>query len=608
MLIKALCDYYDLLAKSGNVLEPGYSKVGVSYLVCLSPEGKIDEIIDWRKTDVTEVGKGKVKEKRVPREVIMPERTEKTGIDSNIIEHRPLYIFGLNYVDGEFTTKDSTGKAEKSNAAFAKANLDFIDGINSPVVNAYAAFINGWQPENETENPFLLELGKGYSGAGYAFCLSGAPDKLLHEDAQIKQKWEALLSERSSQDSERVVAQCAVSGENEPIARIHSKIKGVAGGLATGTVLVGFNNPSENSYGSSQSYNSNISESAAKKYTEALNYLLNGRKHKTMLDDITVVFWAMSDKKEYDDVISAMLFSNPDVMDAGETEMMLSRLVSDAKQANVSYSRISSLDGIDPNVDFYMLGLKPNSSRLAVKFIYHRKFGEILMNIAQHQSDMQISREFHCIALWQLNREFTSPKNKNETVDPAMLAKIFESVVYARPYPEALLSTVIRRVKTDTDIKISPVRAGIIKACINRKARQQNKKEELSLALDIENKAPAYLCGRLFAVLEKLQQDASNNSLNRTIKDSYFASASSKPAIVFPKLLRLAQNHLNKSKRPVFYNKLIGEIVDSLGSEFPEILLLTDQGKFIIGYYQQYQSFFVKKDSADINENMQEVE
>ena len=122
------------------------------------------------------------------------------------------------------------------------------------------------------------------------------------------------------------------------------------------------------------------------------------------------------------------------------------------------------------------------------------------------------------------------------------------------------------------------------------------------MALDRENKSPAYLCGRLFAVLEKLQQDISNNSLNRTIKDSYFASASSKPAMVFPKLIKLAQNHLNKAKVPVFYNKLIGEIIDSLAGEFPDNLDLADQGRFIVGYYQQYQRFFEKKESQEKTE------
>ena len=114
------------------------------------------------------------------------------------------------------------------------------------------------------------------------------------------------------------------------------------------------------------------------------------------------------------------------------------------------------------------------------------------------------------------------------------------------------------------------------------------------MALNMENDNQAYLCGRLFAVLEKLQQEAMGN-VNRTIKDAYFASAASTPELVFPKLIKLAQNHINKVKRPVFFSRLIGEIMEKLQDEFPPgTLSLQDQGRFDIGYYQQYQSFFEK--------------
>ena len=114
------------------------------------------------------------------------------------------------------------------------------------------------------------------------------------------------------------------------------------------------------------------------------------------------------------------------------------------------------------------------------------------------------------------------------------------------------------------------------------------------MALDRTNYDQAYLCGRLFATLEKLQQEASGNALNRTIRDTYFASASVKPAAIFPKLIRLAQNHMKKVKRPVFFDKLVQEIVGELNQSFPERLTLKEQGNFIVGYYQQYQAFFEK--------------
>lgn len=603
MLIKALCDYYDILKEDGKVLPDGYSNVNVHFLVSLTPDGKIDEIINWQNTVKFESGKGKVKEKKVPRQIILPKRTEKTGIDYNIVEHRPLYIFGLNFDNDTFTPNDKTDKAKKSHSIFAEKNLQFIDGIDSPIVNAYRNFITNWLPEQETENPFLLALSKMYSNSYFAFCLSGRPDILLHEDSLLKEKWEKFLSETDlclPEDSE--VSQCAVTGNVEQIARIHNKISGLSGGLAMGNILVCFKNASENSYGKEQSYNSNISQSVMKKYTEVLNMLIKDKRHCTVLDDITVLHWAMSPNEKYDSFYSA--FTSNQQMDSEQTEQMLKSLMTGAKNGNVTTDLTKLPDDIDPNVDFYIVGLKPNSSRISVKFIYRKRFGEILINIAQHQLDMQIIKnDFHPVELWQIKKELVSPKSKKQAVDPALLSKIYESVIYGTRYPEYLLSAMVKRVKTDSDtekdrfIKINNVRAGVIKSCINRKLRFQGKKEELKLALDLENHNPAYLCGRLFAVLEKLQQDAANNSLNRTIKDSYFASASSKPAIIFPKLIKLAQNHLNKVEAKVYWNKQIGEIITKLESEFPNTLSLDEQGIFIIGYYQQYQSYFVKKEN-----------
>ena len=115
------------------------------------------------------------------------------------------------------------------------------------------------------------------------------------------------------------------------------------------------------------------------------------------------------------------------------------------------------------------------------------------------------------------------------------------------------------------------------------------------MSLDLENKNQAYLCGRLFAVLEKIQQDASGGGLNRTIKDSYFASACSKPSTVFPKLYKLSQNHIKKLSSPIFYNKLCGEILDGLDGKFPSTLSLDDQGRFIVGYAQQNKALYTKK-------------
>ena len=126
MLIKALCDYYDMLSAAEKVLPEGYSKVKIHYEVALTEEGEIDHIINIQKETEVTVGK-KIKKKLVPQDLKMPQRTEKPGIDANIAEHRPLYLFGLNLEKEGLTPTDRTGKAQKSHAAFVETNLKFIE-------------------------------------------------------------------------------------------------------------------------------------------------------------------------------------------------------------------------------------------------------------------------------------------------------------------------------------------------------------------------------------------------------------------------------------------------------------------------------------------------
>lgn len=598
MLINALCDYYDLLAKAGKVLPEGFSYVDISYLIALTPEGKIAEIIDYRDREEVTDKKGKVKEILKPRTLIFPKRASKTSVSSEIIEHRPAYIFGLDYG----ASKKLETNMEKHNE-FVKTNLDFLEGLDSPVVNAYRKFIQTWNPSEETGNVQIIGLGNEYDKRNYAFCLTGEVNKLLQDDDCVKRKW---LDNLSQKEEKSHIAQCAILGKEKPIARIHTMLKGIPGSKPSGAGLINFKGESGKSYCNEDSYNSNISEIAMNKYTEALNYLLKDKRHKKIMDEVMVIYWAMDNSEKQEDIFTAFLYGDESGMDVAQTNDMLDELMMKAQGGIASFEKLQSLDCIDTNVDFYMVGIKPNSSRLAIKFIHKKKYAELLFNIAKFQEDLKIGNSGRKVYFNSIKEQLVSPNSKNDNVNPSLLAKIFESIIYGYKLPTSLLENVIRRIKTDSDednnqyIKLNDVRVGLIKACINRK----NEKEELKMGLDLENRNQAYLCGRLFAVLEKLQRDASNNSINRTIKDAYFSSAASRPVLVFPKLVKLAQNHLDKMSEAgkVYYSKMIGEIMDALENGFPKNLNLEEQGKFIVGYYQQYQKFFEKKENNKVEE------
>ena len=609
MLINALCEYYDELAKEGKVVPEGYSKQPIDYIITITPEGKMDSIIPEEKITPT----------------YAPRREKTTSIKAHKLDHRAGYIFGLEY-DSE--NKKMCIAIEKHNK-FVEMNLSFIKGMSSPLINAYRIFLETWIPENETENPFLLKIAPKMNSAKFAFSLTGTPNENLFSEPEIKNKVLSDLTENGKYEKDIARSQCAITGNMSVISKLHDNIKGIAG--TKSSTLISYNETAFCSYTNKASYNSNISNEAMKKYTEALNSLLSDKKHYTIIDDTTVVYWATGGSVNNDccDLFNSFFNdttnSEEDKMDISQTDQMLSDTFNLAREGRITRERISDLTGISENIDFYIVGFKPNSSRLALKFIYRRRFADILFSIAKHQEDMYITGIQKSVPLWQLKKALVrylkkadnnsekndkSGKKKESNIGATLLSSILKSILYGTSYPDNMLFSLVTRMKIDKiDIDkdfigryINAVRAGAIKACINRQARAVNKKEELTVALDINNTNQAYLCGRLFAVLEKIQRISLNgNEINRTIKDAYFASAASKPSLVFPKLLSLSQNHIKKLNdgNKVFYSKMVQEIISKIDGEFPDTLMLTDQGKFMIGYYHQVQAFFEKNNKEE---------
>jgi CRISPR-associated protein Csd1 len=110
--------------------------------------------------------------------------------------------------------------------------------------------------------------------------------------------------------------------------------------------------------------------------------------------------------------------------------------------------------------------------------------------------------------------------------------------------------------------------------------------------LNPESTDPAYLCGRLFAVFDRLQYLALGG-VNAGVVERYYASASVTPALVMGRLFRNAQFHLAKAAGGVAENarKDFEEITSVLGDQFPSTLTLESQGRFALGYYHQKSEF-----------------
>lgn len=591
MLIKALCDYSAAANLCGDT--EAYYKQAIDFEILLALDGTVTAIQDLRKPI-------EGTKRYITPELLLPEqRGNTTVIYSYLIEHRREYIFGLEREKGKNSFKTIPGKAGKKSKhdTFCERNLPFFEEIDSDICKAYCNFIRTWNPDLQTENEILLQMGANFDNARFCFGLDGSPEIMLHEDPRVKENYQALLlEEQKEKQATQQTGFCSILGEHLPICEMHDKLKGI--GSQAKLVSFGKDQTDRNafySYGKSLGYNCNISEKAMKQYTAALNFLLADNGHHKNFGDMVVVYFAMKQNDAAECDAFSLLFGDfasdqKETVDQ-ETEKDLNQVYNYAKTGV-----LKDLSGMDPDSIFYVAGLTANSSRICTKFVVRNRFGVILEHVAAHQKDIRILEKQKPVSMYWIQKQLVSPKSKDAKVPPPLIAGLFASILNGTRYPDALLATVIARVKTDTDEtqqkKVNHIRAGLIKGCLNRKA----KKEEITMSLNLDNTNQAYLCGRLFAVLEKIQQDASGGNLNRTIKDSYFSSACSKPATVFPKLIQLSQNHLKKVEYVLFYQKLCGDIIDQLEDAFPSTLSLDEQGKFIIGYYQQNKALYAKKE------------
>jgi CRISPR-associated protein Csd1 len=199
----------------------------------------------------------------------------------------------------------------------------------------------------------------------------------------------------------------------------------------------------------------------------------------------------------------------------------------------------------------------------------------------------------------QLLDETVNPKSRDKTPSPLLSGALVRSVLTGLPYPRLLLDQTELRIRAEH--RITRGRAAIIKAYLLKNTTLSDNydqyKEALTVELNESTNYQPYLLGRLFAVLEGLQQ-AANPGINTTIRDRFFNSACATPGVVFPQLIKLAQAHLKKldGGLSVYYNRQLGDILSRFDADYPTRLSLYDQGIFQLGYYHQVQARYAKKE------------
>ena len=574
MILQALTRHYEDLLRLGQIPRPGWSKAKVSYALDLGPDGQLLGLFHLQAS----VLRGK-KTVLVPQELELPSQVKRSvGVAANFLCDHSGYLLGA----------DAKGNPQRTADCFAAAkqlHLDLLGAVESPAARAVVSFFRRWDPACAAAHPCLQQdWDELMKGGNLTFWYAGRP---AAEDALIRGAWQDHYGQSGAQQE---TALCLVTGKRACAARLHPSIKGVAGAQSVGASLVSFNAPSFCSFEHEQGANAPVGEYAAFAYGSALNHLLADRQHVCRAGDTTIVCWAEGGEPAYQDCLMSAMLSDS----ATEQDILgaLHRLVNSEP---ITWNDTL----LSPDTQFYILGLAPNAARLSVRFFWQNTFGALAKNVERHYRDLEIMRPsfdpYPTLPLWRLLRETVNLKARTPEPSPRLAGDLMQAVLTGSPYPATLLHGVMLRIRAEREV--SRGRAAVVKAYYLRNSNNQSLKEVMTVQLNEHSSYLPYVLGRLFSVLEEVQQQA-NPSINTTIKDRYFNSASATPALVFPQLLNLAQKHLAKlgAGKAIHYNKQITELTSLICETLPARLSLPEQGAFQIGYYHQTQKRFAKKE------------
>lgn len=618
MILTELYRLYDRLAKDPETAaalpRPGTSRQKISFIVLLSPDGKLVDIQDARELVTLPVkGKnGKEKTKAVPREIIVPGGAHPSGSAATprLLWDTTAYIFGVYPEKAKKGDKDRKKAREILFPSFRNRQRAFMidHHIQDAGMKAVVAFLDSWDPENIA--PAWLEKINDYGDNFGVFCIEDQ-QSYVYKSPEILAACESETARPPEPGAVR--GQCLISGEQGVpiVATVDTKVK-LDGTPAGGGAIATFNAPAYESYGKTQTYNAPLSEIAAFKAYNALNFLIAAPLHRFKLADTTVLFWT-GEKTATENLLACYLNGTvPQGNGAAQDLALLEKLKAFGAAVTSASDPDLSAIGDDVRTPFFMLGIEPNAARIVIRFWHTSVLGDFVLKLREHQRDLAIQKAFPddpCpIPLWML---LAQTAREAKDIPPLLGGELLRAVVGGGRYPKSLYQLTLNRVnvahkKYTVGAKVSYLQASVIKACLSRSITNNTSKGELTMSLNVDNKNPAYLLGRLFAALEKTQDDASGG-VNAGIGDKFYSAASATPRTVFPTLLDLFRKHIKKLSATekgkglsIVRERLVGEILDEIdpSNGFPATLSLEDRGFFALGYYQQMRVFYTKKESA----------
>ncbi|MGA8401045.1 MAG: type I-C CRISPR-associated protein Cas8c/Csd1 [Stellaceae bacterium] len=599
-VLQALDRYYDRLANRREVVSPGYSVDPIGFVITIAPDGAIMDVALWRDAS------GKK-----PRAERVPKWFGRSGNGSTpyFLWDNTAYALGVSSKDPAKTARD--------HAAFLSFHLGLLRQETDAGLVAFRCFLETWTPDQFLPPHFDQSM----LAWNVAFRLDGE-QRFIHErpaaGALIEQlrtgpQRSGAARRASNRPDKTNVSFCLVTGRRLPIARLHTKIKGVDGTASAEVPLVSFNEAAFESYGQEQGSNAPTSEAAVFRYTAALNCLLDraSSRNRLKIADATVVFWADTSEAvnetaaaAAEDAFASMF--NPGAIAVAADDASEAAKLRDALDKLAKGRPVQDLDPqLVPGTRFHVLGLAPNIARLSVRYWLDDDFEAFVRRLGDHYRDLFIEP-----APWRakppsvqrLLVRTTALQEKFENIPRLLAGEMMRAVLGGTRYPRTLLSAAIIRLRAGDDPGTG-WHAAALRAVLARDHRLAHQHEfdfdptkEPPMSLDRNHPNMGYQAGRLFAVYELAQRAALGRDVRSTIRDKYFGAASATPASIFPLIITNGQNHLSKirKEKPGWaaviekeLEEVMGRIKPTMPFSLPRSLRLEDQGEFAIGYYHQ---------------------
>jgi len=536
--------------------------VPVKYIINIDDDGNyksIDLLDGGRRTN----DRGK--------KILSPTLVRSSGVKPKLLVDNSEYVLGIS------ENEDKKERTKKAHEQYQQLLNECFDETNSPLIESIIRFYENNSYESLT---FPDDYDASMNITFRVNC------ELPIEDVEIQSFWK---KKNSIEENKGDVVKCHICGKNPALEMMPGKIKRIPGGQPAGTSLISANSKVFESFGLTRSKTSPTCGECAEKFTFTLNHLLADDDSHLTVGKQVYVFWSKGEDfspakvlQKPDDFFGDLNFEEH--IDPEEVKLMFRTAFS---------GQTTALGNQDDK--FYAAAFSAAGARVVLRDWIETTIPETKEKLAQFFANCYIKYQDHPHGIFSLASSTVFDARKD--LPPNTYTKLLNTALKGARLPEDLLYRANTRAKAEGGI--TAPRASLIKLYF----LTNNKHKEINMVqLDTKSQKPAYLCGRLMAVLEEIQAGALGGT-NATIVDRYYGTASTAPATVFSSLLSGSRHHLAKlrKQKPGYYTNLekkIQEVVSGL-NEFPKVLSLEEQGLFALGYYHQKQERFQKTNKEE---------